>query len=254
MLRKLSCVGVLCALAVVSTLAQEGETKGEAGTDEAKAEETTTPASDVRHGWGVAVRWLEGGEIAKTPGNVDPPIVGLETAPTLKDSFGIAGFYYYELDPTWTAEFRLTLGSSTVDHVCPDAVLDNAVGVSPSDCKAKETDVSAIVGALEFIVMPHWKVKSIDVGMPFGFGWGFLRSSDVYAPAGYVANRNLTVSMESGSGMNYFVGIRPSWQISKGRALFAEVRTVRFHSLVTANARTLKSWEASFGMKFPLKG
>lgn len=254
MLRMLSCVGVLCALAVVPALAQETETKGEAGTDQAKAEETTTPAGDVRHGWGVAVRWLEGGAIAKTADNVTPPIIGLETPPTLKDSFGITGFYYYDVKPNLAAEFRLTLGSSDVEHVCPDATLDYAVGVSPSDCKAKEKSVSAFVGSLDFILVPHWKVGSIDIGVPFGFGWGFLRSSEVYAPEGYVATRNVTVVMESSSGMTYFVGIRPSWQIAKGRSLFAEVRAIRFHRLVNVNARTMKSFEASVGVKFPLGG
>jgi hypothetical protein len=254
MLRKLSCVGVLCALAVVPALAQEGETKGEAGTEQATPEEKTTPDSGVRHGWGVAVHWLEGGAIAQTADNVAPPIKGLETPPTLGDSFGIAGFYYYEVKPNLMTEFRLTLGSSDVDHVCPDADDDSTGNVFPSDCKAKEKSVSAIVGALDFILVPHWKVGPIDLGVPFGFGWGFVRSSEVYAPAGYVETRNHSVVMESSSGMNYFIGLRPTWQIAKGRALFAEVRAIRFHRLVNVNARTLKSFEASVGIRFPLGG
>jgi hypothetical protein len=238
MLRKVLPLVVLCALASGPLLAEETEKNG------------SETAAAPHQGWGFRVGYLKGDEISRVRLGYDSLFFHkIADYPTLKDSVTVGAFYYYDLLPKTRFEARVSVAPTKVDHVCPGVEFH-----SGDDCGAHEATVTTTLLYWDVLFMPHFDWGKLHLGVPFGVGWANARGSDKYADPGWIEGQNAEVGLNGSGGMTYFLGLRPYVDMGARKSFFFEVRALRFHKLVNATARTLKTIEATAGMSFALGG
>ncbi len=244
MLRKLLPLVALCAAAVAVPPAHA---------DEEKTTNTVTDTTPVkRHGWGFRVGYLRGDEIAKHSVGISLAGGLIPEKPSIKNAPVFGAFYYNETSPHFRIEGRISGAKTEVEHVCPDVEFSPNTQTGQT-CAEREGSVSALLLNFEVVFMPHFDKGKFHLGVPFGAGWGQLRANKAFAKQGWLEGKSFDVELSSGSGMSYFLGLRPYVEFSSGRQVFFEIRALRFHRLVNTYDRTAKTVEATVGMSFPFK-
>ncbi len=243
MLRKLVPLIVLCLSAVAPALAAE-----ESGSKPAAP--AATPDEGVsRQGWGVRLGYLKGGELATQPLGRPTFFAQLADKPSLKDAPLLGVFYTYEATPKLRVEGRISFAKTKVEHVCPGIPYDPQ-SEGAQTCDANEGDVDTTLVIWDVLFLPHMDWGRFHLGVPFGVGWANMRADKKYAEAGWVQGTSFDEDFSASSGMHYFVGLRPYWDLSKKHSLFFEVRGMRFHRLVSVKYQKLDTIEASAGVSF----
>ncbi len=243
MLRKLVPLIVLCLCAAAPAFAADA-----AGTTPATP--SAAPEDGVsRQGWGLRIGYLKGGDLATQPIGLPTFFARLSDKPSLKDAPLIGAFYSYEATPKLRVEARLSLAKSKVEHVCPGIVYDPA-GDPPQTCDGNEGSVNTTVVIWDVLFLPHFDWGRVHLGVPVGVGWTNLRADKKFAEAGWVQGTSFDEDFSASSGMHYYIGLRPYWDLDKKHSFFVEVRGVRFHRLVSVKYAKLDTFEASAGVSF----
>lgn len=240
MLRKLSFLVVLCALATGPALAAEGD-----------AGSPNEERLSYNKGWGFRLGYMTADNIIREP--IGEPFDTLAAAPRM-DSSGFGGGYFYIDGKTWLRlEVRASVTPTRIEHVCPFV---NVRSDDPAErsCVSKEQAVDTRIYQAEFLFVPHWKIghTRLDIGVPFGAGWAIASAKSRLAPPEEVISRSGDVELKTSAGMTYSLGLRPILNIGRGKTIFVEVRALRLHRLVNLDARTAKTFEYSAGMSFAL--
>jgi hypothetical protein len=242
MLRKLWCGIVLCVMAAGLAFAAEGG-----------APDSETQAAS-HHGWGFRVGYL------KIDDSVAKRVLGkpndyLTDLPTMKSSGLVGAFYYVDASRGMRVEIRMSMAPTKIQHVCPDVHVSQT-GADPQteSCVFNEKDAKAKVLYWDLVFLPHWKLTrgSFEVGVPFGVGWAVTTAPKDFAPSSELVSRSGDVAFSTGSGMTYFLGLQPIWNLRSGKRIFFEARALRFHRLVNYNSATVHTVEITAGMSFPL--
>ncbi len=237
MLRKLASLFVLCAALALPALAQDAEKTGD-------QPDQATSGGRFQQGWGLRAGWLQGDDIGRSEG-FPSAIEGLSEQPAIDDTPFIGVHYWISATKNVDVEIRLNVGTTSVEPVCPDATEN-----SPDSCAATQTSVDSILWSFETALVPHIDWGRFHLGIPLGIGWAALRADSDFAPLALASGRDDTVAVKDSSGMTYFAGLRPYWDLGKKTSLFAEARWVVMHRLMSVNYASVRSLEASVGVNF----
>lgn len=191
----LTVLAVVFALVPFSALAQEPPA------EEPKPAEAAAPSLN---GWGVSLGFFKGNEVTKQ----NYPGIGVAS---IDNGVTIGALWYHELSGRSRFEAKLSFS--------PNTFVDTPNG-----------DVNALVWYIDLAYIPYWKFGKTRVGVPFGLGWAGSHTSGPLAD--FVPNRDEALTLNDGSGMQYFIGGQVAWRLGESPwTLQSDLRVHRFHRI-----------------------
>ncbi|MFN7964083.1 MAG: hypothetical protein U0V87_00110 [Acidobacteriota bacterium] len=192
----LMALAVACVVLPVSAQAQEEQK------EEPKPAEAAAPSLN---GWGISLGWFVGNDVTKQ----SYPGIGVAS---IDDGVTVGGLWYHDLSARTRFEAKLSFS--------PNSFVNTPNG-----------DVNALVWYLDLAYIPYWTFGKTRLGIPFGLGWAGSHTSGPLADS--IPNRDEALTLNDGSGMQYFIGAQAAWRLGQSPwSIQTDLRTHRFHRIV----------------------
>jgi len=214
-------VALVLPLFVASSLAWAQDA---AAPDEAAAE----PRQPMQ--WGLYAGWVAGGDVSGAKFYATPP--GPEQAsasltPAIDDITEFGGIFAIALSKRTWAQFRVAVGQTTY--------YDTPNG-----------DVDSLVYSIDVGLMPQWEWGFYQLGIPFGVGWAQADADGVLAD-GDIPGANYNLTLKSGGGPTYYLGIYNGFKIGEKWAVFLDARIKNYSMLLNVTEESLRTTEITAG-------